>query len=125
MTWSALEECTKKESALKSTVVESTKFIEGGIEESKASNKGTAKKSSTTATLFSLLAVMMVGGVIGFIYLKRDHKEAHEYDADAVWPPPKSNLAPLGRTWSYPAGHDAPANWEYSDKHGALHDVVI
>lgn len=109
--------------------MESVELIEEEIEESEAEVKArgeSTKKSSTTAIMSSLLVVIMVGGIAGFAYLKRDRREEHEYDADAVWPPPGSNLAPMGRTWTYPASGDTnPSSWEYSNQHGALHDVVI
>jgi hypothetical protein len=125
VTWSPLEQCSKKsETAAKNGVTESIAFIEEEIEESEASKS--TKNSNTTPILCSLLAIMVVGGVAGFVYFKRDQREEHEYDADAVWPPPGSNLAPMGRTWTYPASGDSnPTSWEYSNQHGPLHDVVI
>ena len=109
--------------------MESVELIEEEIEESESVVKAkgaNTKKSNTTAVLSSLLAVIMVGGVAGFAYLRRDRREDHVYDADAVWPPPGSNLAPMGRTWTYPASGDTnPSSWEYSNQHGAMHDVII
>lgn len=135
--WTPLEECNKKpsETASHNTVVESVELIEEEILESEEANAKarasaqSSKKSKSAAVLSTFLVVVMVGGVVGVIYMKRDQKErdTHEYDADAVWPPPGSNLAPMGRTWSYPASHSlsSDANWEYSNKHGDLHDVAI
>lgn len=129
VTWSAMEQCQmKKDNAAHNTVVESVEFIEEEIEESEAKTKGHKNKSNTTAVLSSLLVISIVVGIAGFAYLKRDQREReeHEYDADAVWPPPGSNLAPMGRTWTYPASGDSnPSHWEYSNQHGTLHDVVI
>lgn len=125
-----MEQCVKKpDNSAHNTVVESVEYIEEEIEESEeeARARGASdSKSNTTAILSTLLAFMVIGGVAGFAYMKRDQKEEHEYDADAVWPPPGSNLAPMGRTWTYPASGDSnPTPWEYSNQHGALHDVII
>ena len=133
VTWSPMEECNQKLSSVthkSNAVVESIEKIEEEIEASQEAKRHT-KKSTKTAVLSSFLVILVVGSLVGLIFLKRDQREnVHDYDADAVWPPPGSNLAPMSRTWSYPAGHTLSndghvTNWEYSEKHGDLHDVAI
>lgn len=131
VTWSAMGQCKKKShEASHNTVTESIAYIEEEIEESEAARNSESihavKNSHSSVILSALLGVVMIGGLAVFVFMRRDNKEKHEYDADAVWPPPGANLAPMGRTWTYPASGDSnPANWEYSNQHGPLHDVVI
>jgi hypothetical protein len=78
-----MEQCVKKpeNAAQHNTVVESVEYIEEEIEESEEEAKARGAsdgKSNTTAILSTLMAFMVVGGVAGFVYMKRDQKEEHE-----------------------------------------------
>lgn len=93
------------------------------------------KKSSVAAISSCMLAIVLIGGLVTYRTMTKPQiEEPHQFDGDAVWPPPSdSHTTPnFARTWHYPTGHsmsnensNASKTWEYSDDHGDLHNVVI